>query len=209
MATSLGLLLKQLMMMNNDRPVGPPTIRVLLVEDSITDKSIFELALRKPVQRFGQTVHFAVQWADSIEVAESLLGHAPFDVIVSDLCLPESAGVESIERLLQVAPHLPIVVLSGLADEEIALHTVRLGAQDYLVKATYNTPRLVRTIFYAIERKQSEQRLATIARVPLADHPDDGLDTVLQRICELTQQLLPCSGGPASFCGTIRYRNSR
>jgi len=65
MATSLDQLLKKLMM-DNGVPVGPPTIRVLLVEDSITDKSIFELALRKPVQRFGQTVHFAVQWVDSI-----------------------------------------------------------------------------------------------------------------------------------------------
>ena len=81
------------------------------------------------------------------------------DVILLDLNLEDSAGYETFYRVRQAASRAAILVLSGSDDEDLAIKTVREGAQDYLVKGTFDGRLLLRSIRYAIERKRSEEAL--------------------------------------------------
>ncbi len=78
------------------------------------------------------------------------------DIILLDLSLPDSQGFETFDRTIAAAPKIPIVMLTGLADDDLAIRAVQAGAQDYLVKGQVDGNLLARTIRYAIERKQSE-----------------------------------------------------
>ncbi|HEY9636373.1 MAG TPA: PAS domain S-box protein [Coleofasciculaceae cyanobacterium] len=97
-----------------------------------------------------------VQWLGK---TLELLKQDSFDVILLDLSLPDSQGLGSLNRVRSHAPLTPIVVLTGLDDEELAVHAIRSGAQDYLVKGQVDTPLLVHAIRYAIERTQMSQKL--------------------------------------------------
>jgi len=81
------------------------------------------------------------------------------DVVLLDLSLPDGHGLSNIERLAQVAPALPVVVLTGTDDEDLAMRAMHAGAQDYLVKGQVTGPLLVRALRYAIERKRAEEGL--------------------------------------------------
>jgi signal transduction histidine kinase len=83
-----------------------------------------------------------------------------FDLVLLDLGLPDSQGPGTLERLLQTHVSIPIVVLTGLDDEEIGMAAVRKGAQDYLLKGQVSGPLLVRAIRYALERKRARDALA-------------------------------------------------
>jgi DNA-binding NtrC family response regulator len=91
--------------------------------------------------------------------ALTLLGKASFGIILLDLSLPDSSGIPTVERMRVAAPHVPIVVLSGLGNEEIASRALHQGAQDYLVKGQINGNLLIRAMRYAIERKKVEDAL--------------------------------------------------
>jgi len=82
-----------------------------------------------------------------------------FDVILSDLGLPDSSGINAIEKLKIAAPHMPIIVMSGQDDETVAMNAVQVGAQDYLIKGQVDGRMLVRAIRYAVERQKAEQKL--------------------------------------------------
>ena len=79
-----------------------------------------------------------------------------FDIILLDLGLPDSEGFKSFKITLKKHPEIPIIILTGLGDEEIGIKTIKYGAQDYLVKGEFNGKLLVRAIQYAIERKKLE-----------------------------------------------------
>ncbi len=79
-----------------------------------------------------------------------------YDVILLDLNLPDSRGLDTLNTMVRSFPRLPVVVLSGLADDAITVEAVRRGAQDYLVKGEISGPLLMRVVHYAIERKQVE-----------------------------------------------------
>ena len=84
------------------------------------------------------------------------LGGQNYDVLLLDLNLPDSRGLDTLNTTVKSFPRLPIVVLSGLADDIITVEAVRRGAQDYLVKGEINGPLVLRVVRYAIERKQVE-----------------------------------------------------
>ncbi len=84
------------------------------------------------------------------------LGSQTYDVILLDLNLPDSRGLDTLNTMVRSFPRLPVVVLSGLADDAIVVEAVRSGAQDYLVKGEISGPLLMRVVRYAIERKQVE-----------------------------------------------------
>ena len=86
------------------------------------------------------------------------------DLIVMDLGLPDSTGVDSLTKILPSANNVPIIVLTGLQDENVALQAVQNGAQDYLVKGMIDAQIFRRAAIYAIERKQVEAKLAQMAR---------------------------------------------
>ncbi len=74
------------------------------------------------------------------------------DVILLDLNLPDSSGLETLDRMLEVAPAIPVIVLTGLRDEEVAWEAVERGAQDFLLKGELTAPMVWRSIRYAVER---------------------------------------------------------
>ncbi len=87
------------------------------------------------------------------------LGSGEIDIVLSDLSVPDSHGLETFQRLHARAPHVPIIVLSGLNDTTLALNAVHQGAQDYLIKGEVDGQLLARAMRYAIERKRMSEQL--------------------------------------------------
>jgi diguanylate cyclase len=133
-------------------------IRVLLIEDSPDDA-----CLTKEMLSESGNVLFDLTHVERMGLALKKLSAQSFDVVLLDLSLPDANGLESISQLRTVSPDIPLVVLSGWADESIAIQALREGAQDYLVKGQASGHLLIRSVRYAIERKRSEDRLAYLA----------------------------------------------
>jgi signal transduction histidine kinase len=125
-------------------------IHALLVEDNPGDARLIREMLREG--RAGQT---PVEVAHVVSLAAGLdhVVRQPTDVVLLDLTLPDSSGFDTFARAHARAPSVPIVVLSGLDDEETAVRAVQAGAQDYLVKGQVDGGLLVRALRYAIERQ--------------------------------------------------------
>ena len=84
------------------------------------------------------------------------LADEKFDVIILNLDLPDSVGLNSFNALLKQNPNIPIIFLTDIANEEIGIECIKNGAQDFLVSGEFNGKLLVRSIRYAIERKKIE-----------------------------------------------------
>ena len=126
-------------------------IRVLLIEDDPDDAYlIMEMVADE------KSVTISVEHVTSLTAGIGRLKEGGIDIVFSDLGLPESRGLETLNLLLPAAGSLPVIVLTGLSDQKIGAEAVRAGAQDYLFKGQVNGSLLVRSILYAIERKQME-----------------------------------------------------
>jgi PAS domain S-box-containing protein len=133
---------------------GPGRVDVLLVEDSPTDASLLRESLRDyPLQQFE------VEHVQRLEAALSLLTRRPFDVILLDLDLADSRGIQTAERLAHAAAQTPIIILTGADDERLAAQAMRLGIQDYLVKEYSRGHVVGRAVRYAVERRRTQQAL--------------------------------------------------
>ncbi|MDZ8136159.1 MAG: ATP-binding protein [Nostoc sp. DedQUE04] len=128
------------------------SLQILLIEDSPEDADILQEFLENT-----DRTSWKVTVVEKLRIALEKLHCHSFNVILSDLSLPDAHGLETIAQLHTAAPTLPIVVLTSLKDEAIALEAVRQGAQDYLVKGQINTHALIRSIHYAIERSRMQQ----------------------------------------------------
>ena len=127
---------------------------ILLVEDNPGDARLIREMLRE-----SEDVDFTVDWVPRLSDALEKLGRGGSDLVLLDLGLPDSRGLETFVRAYAQAPQVPFVVLSGLDDETLALTAVREGAQDYLVKGQTDSGMLLRAIRYATERKRIEEVL--------------------------------------------------
>jgi diguanylate cyclase (GGDEF)-like protein len=137
-----------------DRPI----IQVLLIEDNPADALLLREAVREDaLSSFEFTV------AESLSSGLELLRDKQFDVVLLDLGLPDSQGLKSFEMVHSAFPEKPVVVLSGSADQRMALEAVQSGAQDYLVKGDTGWEIASRAMRYAIERKRMEERLHFMA----------------------------------------------
>jgi two-component system sensor histidine kinase UhpB len=96
---------------------------------------------------------------DRLSQGVKRLAEGDLDIVLLDLNLPDSRGLNTLTTLLGQAPKIPIVVVSGLSDEDTAVEAVKLGAQDYLVKGEISASMLIRVLRYAIERKQAEEAI--------------------------------------------------
>ncbi|HEX2731541.1 MAG TPA: response regulator [Polyangiaceae bacterium] len=134
-------------------------LRVLIIEDNETDALLLRQTLKTSVQGANIT------HVDRLARAKEALGRATFDVIVMDLGLPDSVGLEGVHSLQRSAPQTPIVVLTGVSDEELGREALRAGAQDYLVKGEISGTVLARSIRYAIERQSLNSQLVTAQRM--------------------------------------------
>lgn len=102
---------------------------------------------------------FRVTHANCLADAVAHLGKAGIDAVLLDLALPDSQGLDTLRRLQATAPEVPVVVLSGTLDRDLATAAVQAGAQDYLVKSEIHAPVVERVIRYAIDRRAAERRL--------------------------------------------------
>ncbi|GIW05260.1 MAG: hypothetical protein KatS3mg060_0065 [Dehalococcoidia bacterium] len=131
----------------------PETVTLLLIEDNPADARLLAEALRdagpsliRPRLLIEETLRAGLERIDVDTI----------DVILLDLSLPDSAGLETFRAVHAAAPQLPIVILSGLDDEQLATAAVQAGAQDYLVKGRIDGSGLTRAVRYAIERKRAQ-----------------------------------------------------
>jgi Flp pilus assembly CpaE family ATPase len=125
-------------------------VRVLLVEDNVVNARFAEGLLANVDDQV-----FQVQQADTLLAALDLLVRNAFDVALVDLSLPDSSGLETFLTIQRHAPELPIIIVTGLDDEAVALTAVRRGAQDYLAKGSLKKGTLVRALNYAIARSRN------------------------------------------------------
>ncbi|MBI5573828.1 MAG: hybrid sensor histidine kinase/response regulator [Elusimicrobia bacterium] len=130
------------------------SIKVLLVEDNTDDV----LIIKKMFSEIRK-VDFELVCADRLQTAIEYCSERKFDVMLLDLGLPDSQGLDTFYKANTQIPETPIIVLSGLDDADIALKAVHEGAEDYLVKHTYNPSMFVRVVRYAIERYQMLREL--------------------------------------------------
>jgi len=137
-----------------ENPPAEAPVRILLVEDNTGDARLFQELLA------DARAAFAIDHVRKLAEAVERVTQGGIDIVMSDLSLPDSQGMETFEKLHEAAPNVPVIVLSGLDDEAVAVETVRRGAQDYLVKGRADTHSLVRSIRYALNRMAGERKLA-------------------------------------------------
>lgn len=135
-----------------------PLIRVLIIEDNPAD-----ICLIKDFFSEVWDVPFLVSEAGSLAEAVVRISEQSFDVILLDLSLPDSHGLVTLHHVHIQAPSIPIIILTCLDDDTLALIAMRQGAQDYLVKGRFDAHLLYRTIRYTIERKQAESEIKKLA----------------------------------------------
>lgn len=126
-------------------------IKVLLIEDNRGDYILILQMLDKSENADFEITH-SKELANGLKILEN--GHV--DVVLLDLGLPDSQGLESFKSIFKKYHYIPIIILTGLADEEIGIKSIKYGAQDYLVKGEFDGKLLARAIQYAIERKKLE-----------------------------------------------------
>lgn len=156
-------------------------LKILLVEDSPSDAALLQESL---FQSDGGGFEFTL--AGSWGEAAARLREQRFDVLLLDLSLPDTTGRDTFVRARAEAPHLPIVVLTGQANETVGLEAVRHGIQDYLIKGQAFGRHTARAIRYAIERMQAETALKA-AEASLQRERDQLEVRVQERTAELSE----------------------
>jgi len=127
---------------------------LLLIEDNLGDARLLREMLSESGSRDTELTHVQL-----MTEAEKHLGEHLVDIILLDLGLPDAQGLGAVRRAQAAAPRVPLVVLTGLDDETLAIQTLQEGAQDYLIKGQIETRGLVRALHYAVERKAMEEAL--------------------------------------------------
>ena len=172
-------------------------IKVLLIEDNHEHAVMIHEMLA-----LARDAPFDVESAESLSVGLERLNAGDFDVVLLDLWLPDSHGLDTFARAHAHAPDVPIVVLSVRDDEDLAVQAVQGGAQDYLVKEGVYPGLLDRAIRYAIERKRTEKALRSYAgqlealrEVGLELTAQLDLDALLHSIVSRAVELLEGTAG--------------
>ncbi len=126
-----------------------PNLRVLMIEDSIDDADLVKIMLnraRGPV--------FTIVTAQQLAEGLQCLREQTFDVVLLDLGLPDITGIDAVRNVRKEFPEIPLIVLTGFDDEQVALKMLQMDVQDYLIKGQIDGNLLVRSIRYARERKR-------------------------------------------------------
>ncbi|HLF00664.1 MAG TPA: response regulator, partial [Anaerolineales bacterium] len=138
--------------------MSQPTISILLIEDNANDVELMSamLAHGAPSAGNSESPYFQLMHVAALNAGLSRLAETNFDIILTDLSLPDSHGLDTFRRLRQAAPELPLIVLTSNSDTALAIQAVREGAQDYLDKNRLDNYSLTRALDYALERKRAE-----------------------------------------------------
>ena len=142
-----------------------PLIRILMVVDDLGD-----IRLAEEMLTASDTNQFSLEHVGSIKHALENIAQHRYDVLLLDLSLPDGHGLSNVSQIQALAPGLPVIILSSVRDEQLALQAVKAGAQDYLVKGRGDAHLLTRAIRYAIERKQVDGRLIYLAHYDSLTH---------------------------------------
>ena len=130
-------------------------VQVLLIEDNLEHAAF----LQRLLSVADSTITFLLEHAETLEEGLARLKLGGIGLILLDLSLDDSEGMETFSRTMAAAPDVAIVVMSGLNDVGVAIETMQLGAQDYLVKGQVDNQLLVRSMWYACERKRVQLQL--------------------------------------------------
>jgi len=149
-------------------------MHILLIEDNPWDTRLIGDMLAE-----AQDESFILSTADNLTEGKRLLGMGDIDLVLLDLMLPDSEGLDTLHSVLDAAPSVPIVICSAISNKEVTLQAVSEGAQDFLIKGSIDPATLVRSMRYARERKRSEEALKLAH-----DHLEM---RVKQRTAELTE----------------------
>lgn len=128
--------------------------KILLIEDDYASTVLMQEILSESREH-----SFELECFDRLSSGLERLEKGNIDLILLDLGLPDSKGFGTFAKVHSFAPHIPIIILTGLTDEEISIKAVRSGAQDYLVKGNININMMVRTILHSIERDKLQKEL--------------------------------------------------
>lgn len=145
--------------MNMTPPKFAQPLKILVVEDNPIDRRIIETMLQEtsnPVALLKST--------ETLSGAFQLLEQHSFDVVILDLNLPDSEGKDTLRSLSSKYPQVTIVINTGAYEDELGLHTLSYGAQDFLVKGKYTAYVLHKALYYALERKRLERELTAAAQ---------------------------------------------
>jgi diguanylate cyclase (GGDEF)-like protein len=151
------------------------SVRILLIDDNPGDAILIERMLAQV-----RTPPMEISWASNLSSGIELLNAGSADLVLLDLGLPESIGLDTVKNLYRKVSTTPaVVVMSELADEDIAVQAVQCGAQDYLIKGEVNSSLLIRSIRYALERSQ--------AKIALQQANDELENRVRERTTQLAK----------------------
>jgi DNA-binding NarL/FixJ family response regulator len=138
-----------------------PSLTVLVVHDDAMDVAL----VRDQLSNLHRNPPIGIEWVCTLSAAIARLARNDIDAVLLGLTLPDSPGLQAVERLCAVAPLAPVLVFSADGDEQLGLHAVKHGAQDYLIKGKVDGALIDRALRYAIERKRAERVLARVASV--------------------------------------------
>lgn len=145
----------------NDEEIRQEPIRVLLVEDNPLDAELF----REFLADTSKQMDYELEHVDRLALALQRLGKGDIDVVFLDFLLPDSDGFKSLGNLKAHAPHVPVILLTGLDDDAAGLRAIQEGAQDYLVKGQIDERTIWRILRYAIERKRIQEKIEEQGRL--------------------------------------------
>lgn len=159
-------------------------MKILLIEDNPGDADLVSKALSLGDNRYEVQVDCRLHDALNRDLSS-------FDIVLADLSLPDSSGLDGVKKLRSTAPDLPVVVLTSLANDAMSLQAIKEGAQDYIVKDTIDHDVLERSIRYAVQR----QRQATDNRRLLQDLQNskallERKNQRLERLCDTAQKFV-------------------
>ena len=175
-------------------------ITVLLIEDNPGDARLIQEMLVEPGRG-----RYRFEYADRLSRGLEHLENGGVDVVLLDLSLPDSQGLDAFDRVQAKVPDVPVVMLTGFDDEKLAIEAMRHGAQDYLVKGDVDSTVLYRAVRYSVERKRAvedagrcskrvEALYAVAQAVGHSLNMDEALNNALDRVYEALEEIRRCSG---------------
>jgi signal transduction histidine kinase/DNA-binding response OmpR family regulator len=172
-----------------------PLLNILMVEDNPGDVVIVKELLK------SQGINFNFTHVTTLKETLLICVEREYDIILLDLGLPDSVGLETLKKIQVFNVKSPVVVMTGLDDEDIALASLREGAQDYLVKNRLTSDSILRTIKYSIERKKIQElqkrntyRFSILSTASASLNECEDIPSIFRIICENLSMLLEKAG---------------